>query len=332
MSTDPQPIKAVLLTVPYEGEDLVRLKAALGDVELVQVAADDWEAIDRALQLVDVAFLRGDLDDRFANAPHLKWVHCGHAGIEASARLDILERGITITGASGRSAPALAEHVMYFMLSFAYDTRRLLKAQREHHWAPANAGQHALFGSTIGLIGFGATGSEVARRAKAFEMHVMAYRRRPLPSPNIDQLLAADRGDKLDDLLTKSDFIVAATNLSDHTYHLVAKRELALMKSSAYFINISRGNIVDEDALISALQTGSIAGAGLDNFTKEPLPQDSPLWDLPNVLITPHSTPPLIDRDQRALAILCDNIARYKQGMPLLNALTRRDVYTPGKG
>lgn len=333
MTAGPRSIGTVLLTVPYEGANLARLQAALGQVELVQLAADDWEGVTSALERADVAFLNSDLDDRFVKAPRLKWVHCGHAGIEASARPDIVGRGVIVTGAAGRSAPALAEHVMYFLLSLAYGGAELLQAQRDHRWdVPGYARRRALFGQTVGVIGLGATGSEVAKRVKAFGMKVFAYRRRPLSSPDVDQLLAADRGDKLDELLRVSDFVVAATSLSDETYRLIGEREFALMKPSAYFINISRGNVVDEGALIRALKTGSIAGAGLDNFATEPLPGDSPLWDLPNVLVTPHGTPALTDRTERALTILCDNIGRYRRGEPLLNAVTDRDMYTSKGG
>lgn len=329
VTTNHRSINSVLLTAPYEGANLTRLKVALGSAELLQAAPDDFEKVSEALKRVDVAFLAGDLDERFASAPHLRWVHCGHAGIEASARPDVIRRGIIVTGASGRSAPALAEHVMYFMLALAYDAPKLLQAQGEHRWGLSYYDRrHALSGGTVSLIGLGATGNEVAKRAKAFEMRVIAYRRRALPSPSVDRLLAADRGDKIDEALRSGDFVVAATSLSDQTYHLIGEREFALMKSSAYFINISRGKVVDEAALISALRSGSIAGAGLDNFATEPLPNDSPLWDLPNVLITPHTTPSLGDRAERALSILCDNIDRYRRGDPLLNALTDRDVYS----
>jgi phosphoglycerate dehydrogenase-like enzyme len=187
-----------------------------------------------------------------------------------------------------------------------------------------------LFGRTIGILGMGNTGRELALRAKAFGMNVLAYRRREgqLP-PGVDRIYSADAGETIDELLVESDFVVLALSLSSATYHLIGRRELDLIGSNGFLINMARGPIVDEPELIAALQERRIAGAGLDTFAVEPLPADSPLWDAPRTLITPHVTPAVPDRTSRSLDIICENIRRFRAGEPLLNQLTAEDVYVP---
>ena len=184
-------------------------------------------------------------------------------------------------------------------------------------------------GKTLGVIGLGHTGIEVAKLGRAFGMHVIGYRRHDRPRPEcVDRLYSKEGGDSMDDLLRESDVVVLATHLSDETYHLIGARELDLMKSSAFLINMSRGTVVDEPALVAALESGAIGGAGLDVFEEEPLPPDAPIRFAPNTIITPHQTPALPNKLQRATDIILANIARYRAGESLLNALKPSDVYT----
>jgi phosphoglycerate dehydrogenase-like enzyme len=141
-------------------------------------------------------------------------------------------------------------------------------------------------------------------------------------------LYSQDAGQKPDKLLQESDFIVLSLPLTDVTYHMIGERELKMMKPTAFLINMARGPIVDEKALIQALNDGEIAGAGLDTFEQEPLPAESPIWDTPNVLITPHFTPPMPDRTARSLDIIAENVRRYCSGEEMLNMLTERDIFT----
>jgi phosphoglycerate dehydrogenase-like enzyme len=175
----------------------------------------------------------------------------------------------------------------------------------------------------------GNTGKEVAVRAKAFGMKVLGYRRRSSEvPPGVDKLFSADSGDGLDALLRESDFVVLALGLSDKTHHMIGERELELIGSKGYLINMARGPVVDEAALEKALYAGTIAGAGLDTFAVEPLPQGSPLWDAPNTLITPHVTPAVPDRTARSLEIIVENIRRFGACEPMLNQLASEDLYT----
>lgn len=322
-------IGVALLTVRWDDKYIAQLREHLGGAEVIHT--QDAGEIGEALARADVAILSGDLDDRFADAPHLRWIHCDHAGLNKSARPWVFERGLQVTSSSGRSAPALAEHAIFFMLLFAYQYPRFQQAQRAHQWGfPGQDALRGLIGRTVGIVGLGSTGRELAVRAQAFGMRVLGYRRQAVDVPGVDHLYAAERGDTLDELLQTSDFVVLATPLSDATRHLIGSRELALMKPSAVLVNMARGGVVDEAALIETMRRGGIAGAGLDVFEREPLPADSPLWDLPNVAITPHTTPQVPDRTGRSLEMIVENVRRFRAGEAMLNQLTPADIYTRG--
>lgn len=326
-------IATVLCTLLWRPEEVAPLREAFAPAEFVHLHPGDADGIADVLQRADVALHAIDIDDRFLQAPHLRWVHCDHSGLTRSARPEIFERGLIVTGSAGRSAPALAQHAFYFALALTFDARRLFEMQDAHRWRgiPDYHERLALWGKTLGIVGFGHTGKEMARLGRAFGMRVIAYRRRQTETPpDVDLMLSADAGDSLDVLLTQSDVVMLAAQLSDETHHLVAADQFASMRSGAFLINLARGPMIDHDALVNALQSGQIAGAGLDVTDPEPLPPDSPLWDMPNVVITPHMTPKLPDRTGRSTAIIIDNLRRYRRGEELLNALTPRDLYTRG--
>lgn len=330
-ATHEREIGTVLSTVFYPPEDVERLRSIFGSADFVHCHPGDSEGIARALEVADVAVLWGDLDDRHLAAPRLRWVHCDHAGLTRSARPEVFEKGLLVTGSAGRSAPALAQHAFYFALSLTFDSKSLLEKQASHSWQRPEGYEDrlALYGKTLGVIGFGKTGREMALLGKAFGMRVMAYRRRAdEDAPSVDVMLSADAGDTLEPLLDEADVVMLAAHLSDETYHLLSREQFARMKSTAYVINLARGGLLDQDALVEALHAGSIAGAGLDVTDPEPLPSESPLWEAPNVLITPHTTPRLPDRTGRSLQVIEENVRRYREGEPLLNQLTPRDVYT----
>jgi phosphoglycerate dehydrogenase-like enzyme len=330
----PRDIKAVLATVPYEGWRLERLKEAFGDATFIHADPADSQLIGKALESVDVAVLKGDLDDRYLNAPHLRWIHCDHSGLNGAARPEVFERGLIVTGSAGRAAPALAHHVMFFVLSLVYDWAALYEAQQSHVWRgiPSYKNLRGVYGKTMGIVGLGQTGMELASLAKAFGMNVLAYKKTVSDAPDtVARLFCADAGDSLDELLAQSDFVVLTVRLTDDTYHLIGERELGLMKPSARLINMARGAVVDESALISALRNEGIAGAGLDVFEQEPLPPEDPIWDAPNVILTPHTTAEMPDLVARSLDIICENVRRYRNEEPMLNRLFASDVFSGGK-
>ncbi len=323
-------ISKVLVTVRWDEGNLSNLCNALEPSKIILADPGDDNKIRKALSEVDVAILGSDLDDRFLQAVHLKWVHCDHAGLNKSMKPEVFERGIILSSSAGRSAPALAEHMLMFMINFAFHTREYLAAQSKHQWGVAGQEDfRCLCGKTVSIFGMGNNGKELARRVCALEMRVLGYDRYRLDRlPGFDEQYSAEEGHTIDPLLKQSDFVALAVPLTNDTYHMIAMRELELMKPRAYLINMARGAVVDEEALITALRTGVIAGAGLDVFNSEPLNKESPLWDMPNVLITPHTTPQVPSRTGRSLEIIVENIRRYRAGEPLRNQQQRADIFT----
>lgn len=326
-------IETVLCTLGYGETDLDQLRTAFAPAEFIHCRPDDGAAITAALQRAEVALLAGDLDDRYLTAPRIGWIHCDHAGLNKSARPEIFDRGIALTGSAGRSGPALAQHAFHFALALSYDTAAGLRQQAEHRWAPPESSRDrgCLWGKTLGVVGFGHTGRQMAALGAAFGMRVIAYRRSDGERPeNVELMLSADRGDTLDPLIAQSDVIMLAIGLSDETHQLIGKRELGLMKPDALLINLARGGVVDQQAMIDALRDGRLGGAGLDVTEPEPLPADSDLWDLPNVMITPHHTLPMPDKTQRSIDVMITNRERYLKNEPMINAAIPRDRYTVG--
>lgn len=326
-----QEVRSVLATVMWKPEEVDQLRRAFAPAEFLHLHPGDSSGIADALKRVDVAIHLMDIDDRFLAAPNLRWVHCDHSGLTHSARPEVFEKGIIVTGSAGRSAEALAQHGFYFALSLTFDAKQLFAMQAAHVWRgiPDYHDRFALWGKTLGIVGLGNTGLAMAALGKAFGMKVIGYRRSAGDLPgNVDRMLSTDAGDSLDPLLEESDVIMLAAPLNDDTYHLFSRQEFERMKNDAYLINMARGQLIDQEALISALNSGDIAGAGLDVTDPEPLPTDSSLWEMPNVVITPHMTPKLPSRTQFSIDLIIENLRRYQRAEPLQNALTTRDIFT----
>lgn len=329
----PRTIHKVLVTVSFAPAEMDRLRKAFAPAEFLWCDAKDDAAIGEALRAVDVAVHADELEERFFSAPHLKWVHCDHAGLDHAAAPDVLDRGLIITGSSGRSSTALAQHAFYFALALTYDARRLFADQEAHVWRviPGYGQRLGLPGKTLGIVGLGNTGVEMAKLGRAFGMKVVAFTR-SVPSPerltHVDRLLGPKTGDTLEPLLEQADVIMLAAPLTNATWHMFSIDQFQRMKSSALIINMARGALIDEPALLAALETGQIAGAGLDVFETEPLPADSQLWDSPNLIITPHVTPAQPDKAKRSVDVIAVNVDRYRAGQPMMNMLTAKDIYT----
>ena len=260
------------------------------------------------------------------SAPLLRWVQSGGAGVERFLTPDFIASPIILTNAQGVYAIPIADHVMAFVLCFSRQFNHLVRYQIERKWA--DWGEFPLDeieDKTLGIIGLGAIGSEVAKRAKAFALRVIAIRRRPaMAAEYVDEMRGAD---ELTWLLQESDFVALCPALTPATRHLIGAEELRRMKSTAYLINIGRGALIDERALIGALREREIAGAGLDVFEEEPLPAESPLWDMPNVMITPHVAGDSPRSHERFMGLFCENLRRYAAGEPLLNVVDKEAGY-----
>ena len=317
--------------MPFDAPSWERFEAIAAPDRIVRVNRKDRAAFRNALADAEIAFLADDLDEDVLAAPKLKWVHVNLSGMTLSARSTIFDRGLKVTGVAGRSAPALAEHAMMFMLAINANLRGFEEAQRTHRWGGVDGSRNlrALYGQTVAILGVGATGKALALRAKAFGMTVLGYRRRAAEvPPGFDRVYSIDRGDTLVPILEAADFVVLAINLSDATHHLIGRDEIARMKPSAVIVNLSRGGVIDEVPLIDALYARRLRGAGLDVFDVEPLPPESPFWDAPNTLVSPHFSAPVHDRLKRTLSIIEENYRRYRAGEAMLNALTPEDIYT----
>ena len=274
------------------------------------------------VEVIIASRLPGDIRER---APRLRWVQALGAGVDHLMPAEALRRAdYLVTNVSGVHAIPMAETVLSMMLAFAKAWPSLLAEKRRHIWQRRLLGE--LHGKTLGLLGLGRIGSEVARVGKAVGMRVIGVRRSPGGSPpaNVDEVMA--RAD-VPRLLEASDYVVCCLPFTPETYHLIGERQLRTMRPTAVLINVGRGPVVDEQALVRALREGWIAGAGLDVFEEEPLPESSPLWDLDNVLIMPHVGGDTDRYMERCTALVCENLRRYAEGQPLLNLVDTQQGY-----
>jgi len=303
--------------------DQIRAAAPGADVVILQ-DEDDWDRFRTSADAsqTDVAF--GKIYGRWLRyLPKLCWIHLTAAGVDriSSHAAEITARNLLITNSSGVHAVPISEHVMAMILSLSRDLQRSIRRQIKHGWTNRDHWEHMgeVDGTTVGIIGVGRIGQMLAKKAKAFNMQVLATRRNAAQQlPFVDKISGPDG---LRDLLASSDWVVVALPLTRETEGMIGESEFKAMKRSAHLINIARGKIIQEKALIKALQNGWIAGAGLDVFESEPLAKDSPLWDMENVIITPHHAGVSPHHMKRRFGIFIENLKRYQNGEPLINAV-----------
>ena len=247
--------------------------------------------------------------------PSVRWIQVGGSGFDHLLPWDTSR--ITVTNGAGVLAPFLAESVTGGMLALGCGFLNYARQQRERRWNPVAF--TPLRGRTLLVVGIGKIGECVARNAKALGMRVLAIRGRPAPHPAADEVHGPDA---LHALLPEADFVSLHVRLNPRTRGMLSRTALAAMKPDAYLINTSRGPVVDEAALIDALRSGRLAGAYLDVFETEPLPDESPLWTMPNVLVTPHASDNVHGWPRRFATLFADNLDRWRTGEPLLNVVT----------
>jgi phosphoglycerate dehydrogenase-like enzyme len=322
-----------ILAARYRTQDLEAIRAAAPGARLVTIGFDGHP--DGPLDDVEV-MLRGRLpaetfDRILGRAQSLRWVHSATAGVERVLTPASRERGLVITNARGVFSRPIAEYVMLMILAVSRRLPSLLELQAERTWQPREARE--LRDVTVGIVGLGSIGRAVGALATAFGCRVIATRRRPeagaeaaqgagdepyLGSLMLDRVLPPER---LPELLGEADFVVLATPLTSDTMGLISDTAIAALKPGAWVINVARGELVDERALARALREGRIGGAVLDTFREEPLPPTSPLYDLPNLILTPHtawSSSRVVDR---SVELFCQNLHRFSEGRPLVNVV-----------
>jgi phosphoglycerate dehydrogenase-like enzyme len=312
-----------ILSARYRAGDLERIRAAAPGARLVTVSVEGLA--DGPVDDVEVllrGWLSADAFDRLlARAPRLTWVHSASAGVERALTPAARQRGIVITNARGVFSRPIAEYVMLMILAVARRLPQLLELQRERTWQPLEGAE--LRDVTVGIVGLGSIGRAVGALATAFGCRVLATRRRTGAEESPDEV-AIDRilgPAGLPELLAESDFVVLAAPLTPDTEGMIDDAALASMRPGAWLINVARGRLVDERALVRALRDGRIGGAVLDTFREEPLPESSPFYDLPNVIVTPHTSWSSARVLDRSVELFCDNLGRFATGEPLLNVV-----------
>jgi phosphoglycerate dehydrogenase-like enzyme len=289
--------------------------AALPDETLVMIK--DESELGRAAA-AEVAFGGISLDRArklIAATPKLRWFHTPAAGVDRLVEIpDFRERGIALTNNSGSYDIQIAEHVLAFVLAGAKRLHLYRDQQGKREWRDLEHDE--LRDQTLVVFGAGSIGGEVARMASAIGMRVIAVRRRPGAVPGAQKVVTPEA---LGEAAAEADYLVVAAPLTPATRGAISRDVMARMKRTAWIVNIARGPIIDETALADALRDGRLGGAGLDTFAQEPLPADSPLWSLPNVVVTPHASNSSPRVRQRTLALFAENVRRFKAGEPLLN-------------
>jgi glyoxylate/hydroxypyruvate reductase A len=336
----------VLIASPLEAEHVERIRAVdprldvihrpdllgapryVGDhtppVQRSPEQGDEWDRLLASAEVlldVDPPNVRAGFAER---APSARWIQASSSGVGGwIKRLGLVDAPVQVTNAAGIHAVPLAEYALFAMLYFA-KRMPLVNADRAARRWERFCGD-VLRDRTLGVIGLGAVGREVARVARAVGMHTLGVRR--TPSTSVEGVERVVGPDGLHALLAESDYVVLIAPYTVETEALLDATAIGHMKAGAVLINMARGSLVDEAALVTALRSGHLAGAALDVFRQEPLPPDSPFWDLPNVLITPHSMSTAVSENELLVELFCDNLRRYLAGEPLQNLVDKRRGY-----
>ena len=284
----------------------------------------DEPVADELLPTIDIAFFSSDVwPDRprglvisILKATHLKWMHTFSAGVDSPFFIDLIKKGVTLTNSSGAAASPIAQTAILYMLALSRNVRAWFEHQDNKEWERHEFTE--LDGARLAVIGMGPIGEEIARLGVALNMEVEGIRRSPTghePCPTFSF-------DQLSEVLGRADWVALALPLTPDTQNLFDQQQFARMKPGAHFINVGRGELVDESALINALNSQHLAGAALDVFATEPLPEDSPLWSMKNVLITPHSSGASVKSGLRAEELFVRNFALFVQNEQMHNVVT----------
>ena len=306
------------LIYPAVGEnELEAIQAVSSEVDVLNIVNEG-----QVLEVIaEIDAMYGRITpELLACAKKLRWIQTPMAGLEHYMFPALAESDVTLSNMQGIYSDNIADHVMGYILMFARGFHLFLRQQLERNWAKEVPVIH-LADKTLGVVGLGGIGTAVAKRGAAAEMHVIATNAVEIEKPDfVDTLWGIDR---LDNLLSESDFVVSCVPHTPETFKLINTDQFKRMKESAYLINISRGVVVDLAALTDALLAGEIAGAGLDVFETEPLPADHPLWDMENVIITPHTAGAGPHTADRRIEVVTANLRRFVAGETVRNVVDK---------
>lgn len=312
----------ILINDRLDDHHIAQIRSAVGDLDLVIPASQD-DAL-AAMPEIDIIF-GGMSREMFKRAERLKWVQTWGAGVDGMMYPEFVHSEVVLTSAKGTVGVHLSEHAMALLLGL---TRGIARAIRTSDWNERMPIRHAsweLIDKTMGIVGLGGTGQHVAVHAQAFGMKIIAVDPEEIDAP--DCVSACWRMDRFYDLLAASDVVVVCCPLTTETHGLFNRIAFGKMQAHALLINVTRGKIMDENALLAALETGQIAGAGLDVTPREPLPDDHPLWHMPNVIITPHTAGGSPNRQDRTVNLFCENLRRFRQGEEMLSVIDKQKGY-----
>lgn len=323
-ATEPPRLPCNVVAQGLSPEQAQQIVAISPQITLVQPNSD----AERRKALADAHVLFGSLaPEELPLAPKLRWFQYGAAGVEHQLWPEFVASPILLTNAKGCYAPAISEHVFGLLFGLTRGTAQQAQQMLEHKWG-GHGGYIELRGLTMGIVGFGGIGRETARKAKAMDMHVIAVDAEPLYREHfatVDSMALVEDG--LHDLMRQADVVVSAAPHTKRSEGMFGAAEFALMKPTAYFINVSRGKLVQTDALVAALKEKRIAGAGLDVTNPEPLPPDHALWTFPNVIVTSHIAGQSPHSWERSTGVFVENVRRYVHGQPLLNLVDKQKGY-----
>jgi phosphoglycerate dehydrogenase-like enzyme len=307
----------------FAAEEIAKIKAQGKSVEFT--IPKNREELDRLLPEVDVVF--GSINaEMLAKAKNLRWIQHTEAGMESVLFPELVKSQIVMTNTAKAYAPAISETAMSMLLALARGLNGTYIPQFEQKVYKPNRNLVEIDGMTMGIVAMGGLGSYTAQRAHyGFNMKILATDAKPMDKPiYVDTLREPEW---FMEMVPQVDVLVSAAPATKETTKMFNAKVFGAMKKSAYFINISRGALVDEPALVAALKEGRIAGAGLDVTTPEPVPADSPLWGCPNLILTCHSAGFSPQRRVRQMALLTENVRRYANGLPLMNVVDKARGY-----
>ncbi len=325
----------IVVTIPMD-ENLVRRIIDIGtrvtivsifDVMYADKGGDPVakEKLDAILSNAEIIYGYGLPVNVIARSPKLKWVQMISAGVDKFLTDEFRQSKVIMTNVRGMHAVPMGEFVLGEMLMFAKGAQHCFQQKQQKQWKPFTPSM--LHSKTVGIVGLGSIGHEIARLSKAFGMRVLAVRRSEAKAKTTRYVDGIFPREQLNEMLSQSDFVVLTVPLTSETHKIIGEPEFRSMKPTAYLINVARGNVVDEEALVRALEKNQIAGAALDVFAEEPLPANSRLWDLPNVIFSPHVAGSMEGYAEQANDIFCENLKRYLAGRKLLRIVDKQKGY-----
>ncbi|ACB85899.1 D-2-hydroxyacid dehydrogenase [Natranaerobius thermophilus] len=299
----------ILFTANLKEHHYKNITASFPSIELV--ASAEKEVIDKEIKDTDilVAWGRFISKELLQKATKLEWIHALSTGVDEFLIPEVIDSSVILTNSRGIHREQMSEHVFSFLLAFVRRQFDYHNQKQDSQWQSLE--MSTLANRTIGILGLGALGEEIARKAKAFDMKVLATKETPRIFPHVDEIYSSD---ELDKILPEVDYLVLTVPLTEKTKNMIGEHELRQMKETAFLVNVARGEVVDEQALYRALKKRWLAGAGLDVFSQEPLPGESPLWNLDNCYITPHVGGASPDYVKKAVELFKRNLTAYLGG------------------